>query len=228
MKQKKSRWLTSSTALGFLIPFCGMLLVMLICGYKPFGAKAMLYSDCYHQYYPFFAAFRRALLSGDSLLYNWDIGMGVDYLGMIAYYLASPLNLLGVLVPESQLLNFFCLLMPVKLGLAGMFFTMFLKGAFGRDDVSVSLFGAFYALCAWALGYQWNIMWLDTFALLPLVMLGMVSLLRDRKFILYTVALFLSVFPTIISASSPAFSSCSPSSAMRSAGSGAGNGSLPT
>ena len=194
MKQKKSRWLTSSTALGFLIPFCGMLLVMLICGYKPFGAKAMLYSDCYHQYYPFFAAFRRALLSGDSLLYNWDIGMGVDYLGMIAYYLASPLNLLGVLVPESQLLNFFCLLMPVKLGLAGMFFTMFLKGAFGRDDVSVSIFGAFYALCAWALGYQWNVMWLDTFALLPLVMLGMVSLLRDRKFVLYTVALFLSVF----------------------------------
>ena len=194
MKQKKSRWLTSTAVLGFLIPFGGMLLVMLICGYKPFGAKAMLYSDNYHQYYPFFVAFRRALLSGDSLLYNWDIGMGVDYLGMIAYYLGSPLNLLSVLVPESQLLNFFCLLMPIKLGLAGMFFTMFLKGVFGRDDVSVSLFGAFYALCAWALGYQWNIMWLDTFALLPLVMLGMVSLLRDRKFILYTLALFLSVF----------------------------------
>ena len=120
--------------------------------------------------------------------------MGVDYLGMIAYYLASPLNLLGVLVPESQLLNFFCLLMPIKLGLAGLFFSIFLKKLFNREDFSIALFGSFYALCAWALGYQWNIMWLDTFALLPLVMLGMVSLLRDRKFILYTVALFLSVF----------------------------------
>ena len=37
-------------------------------------------------------------------------------------------------------------------------------------------------------------MWLDTFALLPLVALGMVSLLNDRKFVLYTISLFLSVF----------------------------------
>ena len=40
--------------LAFLIPFCGMLLVMLVCGYHPFGTSAMLYSDNYHQYYPFF------------------------------------------------------------------------------------------------------------------------------------------------------------------------------
>ena len=71
--------------LAFLIPFCGMLLVMLVCGYHPFGTSAMLYSDNYHQYYPFFAAFRRALRSGSSLLYSWDVGMGVDYLGLIAY-----------------------------------------------------------------------------------------------------------------------------------------------
>mgnify|MGYP001452912545 CR=1 FL=1 len=50
--------------LAFLIPFCGMLLVMLVCGYHPFGTSAMLYSDNYHQYYPFFVAFRRALRSG--------------------------------------------------------------------------------------------------------------------------------------------------------------------
>ena len=92
--------------LAFLIPFCGMLLVMLVCGYHPFGTSAMLYSDMYHQYYPFFVAFRRALRSGSSLLYSWDVGMGVDYLGLIAYYLGSPLNLLSVLVPDSQVLNF--------------------------------------------------------------------------------------------------------------------------
>ena len=31
--------------------------------------------------------------------------LGVDYLGLIAYYLASPLNLLSVLVPEGMLLE---------------------------------------------------------------------------------------------------------------------------
>lgn len=179
--------------LAFLIPFCGMLLVMLVCGYHPFGTSAMLYSDNYHQYYPFFAAFRRALRSGSSLLYSWDVGMGVDYLGLIAYYLGSPLNLLSVLVPDSQVLNFYCMLVPIRLGLAGLFFSIFLRQIFQREDISIALFGSFYALCAWALGYQWNVMWMDSFALLPLIMLGMVQLLREKKFILYTLTLALGV-----------------------------------
>ena len=181
-------------ALAFAFPFFGMLLVMLISQYEPFGDYSILYSDMYHQYYPFFVAFRQALRSGESLLYSWSVGLGMDYLGLIAYYLASPLNLLSVLIPEGWLLEYFSLLVPVRLGLAGLFFAIFLKNIFNRDDLSISLFGACYGLCAWALGYLWNIMWLDTFALLPLVALGTVSLLRDRKFLLYTVSLFLSVF----------------------------------
>ena len=181
-------------ALAFAIPFVGMLFIMLVSQYEPFGQYSMLYSDMYHQYYPFFVAYRKALLSGEGLLYSWNVGMGMDYVGLLSYYLASPLNLLSVLVPEKWLLEFFSLLMPVKLGLASLFFAIFLKNIFKKHDISISLFGALYGLCAWALGYQWNIMWLDTFALLPLVVLGMVFLLRDKKFILYTVTLFLSIW----------------------------------
>ena len=190
LKKKKLNY----PALGFLIPFLGMLLVMLISRYEPFGKTSMLYSDMYHQYYPFFLTFRNTLRRGESLLYTCNMGMGMDYLGLISYYLASPLNLFSVLIPESWTLEYFSLLMPLKLGLAGLFFSLFLKNIFGREDFSISVFGAFYALCAWALGYQWNIMWLDTFALLPLVALGTVRLVREKKFILYTVTLFLSVY----------------------------------
>ena len=179
--------------LSFGIPFFGLLTIMLFGGYSPFGRYSMLYSDMYHQYFPFFKTFRAMLLSGDSMVYNWNIGMGLDYLGLYSYYLASPLNFLSILVPEGWLLGYFSLLVPIKLGLAGMFFGIFLEKIFNKQDLSIPLFGSFYGLCAWALGYQWNVMWLDTFALLPLVMLGMVYLLRDKKFILYTVTLFLSV-----------------------------------
>ena len=185
---------SSYLALAFAIPCVGMLVVMLISQYEPFGQYSMLYSDMYHQYYPFFVAFRETLRSGESLLHSWNVGLGMDYLGLISYYLASPLNLLSVIVPESWLLEFFSLLVPVKLGLAGLFFAIFLKKLFDQDDISISVFGGCYGLCAWALGYQWNVMWLDTFALLPLVALGTVALLRDKKFILYTVSLFLAIF----------------------------------
>ena len=180
--------------IAFLLPFLGMLTVMLLSQYEPFGHYSMLYSDMYHQYYPFFVAFRDALRGGHSLLYTWSVGMGMDYLGLISYYLASPLNLFSVLVPESWTLEFFSLLMPVKLGLASLFFAVFLKNMFHRNDLSIALFGGFYGLCAWALGYQWNVMWLDTFALLPLVALGTVKLIQEKKFVLYTLTLFLSVY----------------------------------
>ena len=189
---KKINW--NYSALAFAIPCVGMLFVMLISQFEPFGKYSMLYSDMYHQYYPFFKAFRAAILSGDGLLYTWSQGLGMDYLGLISYYLASPLNLLSILVPEKWLLEFFSLLMPVKLGLAGLFFSVFLKKIFDKDDVSTAVFGGWYGLCAWALGYQWNIMWLDTFALLPLVALGTVSLLKEKKFILYTLTLFLAIY----------------------------------
>ena len=198
--KKTIKW--NYLVLAFAFPVIAMLIYLLVAQfvgmfgpYKvPFGKTTMLYSDMYHQYYPFFLDFRRALLSGESLLYSWSVGMGMDYLGLISYYLASPLNLLSVLFPESWMLGYFTLLVPIKLGLASLFFAIFLKKMFNQNDLSISIFGSFYGLCGWALAYQWNIMWLDTFALLPLVALGTVSLLRDKKFFLYTITLFLSIY----------------------------------
>ena len=184
-------WSCRNLLLAFLLPFLGIVAVQIVGKYEPFfDGRALLYSDEYHQYFPFFLSFRRAILNGDGLFWNWDVGMGMDFLGLYAYYLASPLNWLAIFLPEAWALEYFTLLMPVKIGLAGLFFAIFLKGIFKKDDFSIAVFGMFYATCAFALAYQWNIMWLDSFALLPLVVLGMVKLLKDKKFILYTVALF--------------------------------------
>ena len=191
-KTLRSKW--NPVGLAFVFTFLGFLLLMIVKGVLPFGEGSFLYSDSYHQYYPFFLAFRKALRAGDSLLYSWNVGMGMDYLGLISYYLASPLNLLSVILPEKWTLVYFTFLTPIKLSFASMFFALFLKKTFGKDDISVALFGCFYGLCAWALAYLWNIMWLDTFALLPLVILGMMNLLKQRKFAFYTITLFLSIF----------------------------------
>ena len=126
--KKQFKW--NYVLLSFIAPIIGMFAVMAIRGFIPFGETSMLYSDMYHQYYPFFLAFRKTLLSGESLLHSWSVGMGMDYLGLISYYLASPLNLLSVLIPEGLLLHYFSILAPIKLGFAGMFFASFLKKLF--------------------------------------------------------------------------------------------------
>ena len=57
----------------------------------------------YHQYAPFFSEFQHKLRTGGSLLYSWDVGMGVNFAALYAYYLASPLNWLVILCPKAYI-----------------------------------------------------------------------------------------------------------------------------
>ena len=179
---------------AFFLPFLIMAIMWAICGVIPFGSKMILAHDQWHQYYPFFLDLRSRLRDGDSLLHSWTTGMGTNYLSLFAYYLASPLNFPAALLPESLLLPYYTLTVLTRLGLASLFCAFFLKKTFGREEFAVVFFSTAYAFCAFFMGYYWNAIWLDTAALLPLVTLGTFSLLRDRRYVLYTLSLSLAVF----------------------------------
>lgn len=184
---------TVSLSLSFFIPVVVMTVVFAAYGVWPFGDQQVLAHDMWHQYYPFFVDFRRTLTEGGSLLYSHTSGLGTNYLALYAYYLASPLNLLSVLVPESMLLDFYTVLLA-KIGLCGLTFALFLKITFRRSDWSVVPFSVAFALCSYLMGYYWNIMWLDTVAMLPLVIAGAVALLREGRWRLYVFSLALAMW----------------------------------
>lgn len=180
--------------LSFCLPALAAIISLLIAGLYPAGDGMVLAHDGWHQYYPFFRAFREKLLSGGSLQYTWDVGMGTGYLSLFAYYLSSPLNLLALITPASLLRELFALLTVLKIGFAGLFFGCYLKIVYHKNDLAVPFFALLYALCSWVGGYYWNLMWLDAFALLPLLIAGMVCLLREGKFRLYIISLALSLW----------------------------------
>ena len=62
----------------------------------------ILGSDLEEQYAPFLAEFRDRLIHGKSLAFQLESGAGQwTFWSIIAYYLASPWNLLSVLVPQK-------------------------------------------------------------------------------------------------------------------------------
>lgn len=185
---------TSGMVYAFVIPVAAMIVAFAVQGIYPFGDRQALAHDMWHQYYPFFVDFRRKLLDGSSVIYSQTSGMGGSYLGMYAYYLASPLNFLSALIPENFLLDFYTLLLLFKIGLAGFTFAVFLRRTFHQRDLSVVPFSVGYALCSFIMGYYWNTMWLDAIVLLPLVTSGAISLLRDKRWRLYVVSLALTVW----------------------------------
>ncbi len=179
--------------LAFLIPFLLMFFAFKVMGVAPYGTKQILVTDLWHQYYPFLVDYQSKLKAGESLLWSWTSGGGTNYVALFAYYLASPLNFFSVMVPANHLREFFFIITCVKIGLAGMFYSLFIRISFGRKDLSITAFGVMYALCAFIMGYYWNIIWLDSVALLPLVAAGTFALLKKGKFKLYIISLALSV-----------------------------------
>lgn len=178
---------------SFFVPALILYIVYAINGVHPFGDKQIIVTDLWHQYYPFLCEFQEKLKTGDSLLYSDGIGMGINFLALTSYYCASALNLLTVFFSKDSLRDVMTIFVTMKIGFAGLFCSLYLRRVFKREDFSTIAFSTMFALCGYVLGYYWNIMWLDSVAMLPLVALGVHKLIDENKFILYTVSLALAV-----------------------------------
>lgn len=196
MIQKIKRFILKSKYMlaAFFVPFMIMVLVCMGKGYFPFGDNQIAIIDMYHQYVPFLNELQYKLQNFESLFYSWDGAGGTNFISLFAYYTASPLNLLLILVPQKFLMEAVTLLVFTKIGLAGLFMNMYFKGMHHRQDAATVAFSTLYALCAYVLGYYWNIMWLDGVALFPLIILGLNRLMDKGDFRLYVIALALSMF----------------------------------
>ena len=179
--------------LAFILPFIFLGIGFAKKEIHPFGDQQILVTDLWHQYYPFFQILQEKLTHGESLLYTWRSGLGTNFLAMMSYYAASPLNLLSIFLPKAYLREGLTVILMLKFSFASFFMTGMLRYVFKRNDISILMFGVMYALCSYMMGYYWNIIWIDTVALLPLVMHGLVALVREGKYRLYVVALALSV-----------------------------------
>lgn len=180
-------------AAAFLVPVVIMLIIFAQRGIFPFGEESFLRTDMYHQYAPFFAEFQDKLTHGGSLLYSWNIGMGVNFAALYAYYLASPLNWLLILCPKELVIEFMTYSIVLKIGLSGLTMAYYLRRHNGTCDFGIAFFGIFYALSGYMAAYSWNIMWLDCILLFPLIVLGLERLVKDGKGMLYCITLGLSI-----------------------------------
>ena len=157
--------------LAFFLTMLAMVTVFSINMIIPFGGRSVLTSDLAAQYGPYLIGLKQQLLSGQSLFYNRSLGLGANTMGVFGYYLSSPLNLIVLIFPTSMIQEMVALIIIVKLSFAGAFMTWLLDRKFKSDDKMSILFGMMYPLCSFAIIYMFNIMWLDGFAILPLLIL---------------------------------------------------------
>ena len=182
--------------MAFFSVFAALAAILLLTGVAPFGPRSVMVSDLSAQYAPYLITMRNKILHGGSPYYSFEIGMGKSLPGIIAYYCSSPLNLISLLFPVSHISDAIVLIIMLKLSFAGAFMTALIDYKFSSKTKMSILFGMIYALSSYSMSFIFNFIWLDGFALLPLLILVIEKFRKDirqaYKVLLVLIVLFAS------------------------------------
>ncbi len=191
-KFKEYRYLGIS---GLISAVAVLLIYMIVTGgLFPIGKGTTLILDLNAQYVYFFSALRNAIFGDGELLYSFSRSLGGEFLGIYAYYLASPLSYLVCLFPADKMQEFSLLLLMLKSALCGMTMGYYLhKHSEKLNKLTIVAFSLLYSLCAYCIVYQTNLMWMDAVIWLPLLTLGIESLIKYGKYKLFVISLTLTI-----------------------------------
>lgn len=180
--------------LSFAIPAVTIAVAFALNGVFPFGDHGVLIIDSLHQYLPFFTEFHDKLANNGSLLYSFGGGLGFNFWATYAYYLASPLNLLITFFPKYAMMDVMALLIVLRIGLCGLTFSWYMIQKKDYRNGMPVMFACMYALSSFMIGYYFNLMWLDSIAMLPLVMLGIERIVDGKSGRLFCLSLFYGLY----------------------------------
>ena len=186
---KKNNYILLATVVTAII----VLITYAFCGFYPFGQNSILKVDLYHQYAPFHEELRQKILTGDSLFYSWQGGLGKEFLSQIAYYTASPISIFILFFPSKYISEAILFFVFIKIVLCTFCFAYYLKNTFNKDNILLAIFAIMYAFMAYITSFYWNIMWLDSIYLFPLVALGIDRLVKNGTYKTYLISLIFCI-----------------------------------
>lgn len=159
----------------------------------PFGKNSLLAIDFFHQYGPMLGELYDRVKHGMSLIYSFNMGMGLPFFRNFFNYLSSPFNLIMFIFNRSNLLMSYSFIIGAKAVASSITMLLLLNKKFGKHYSLIAL-SILYAFSAYFTAYYWNIMWLDGMVLLPLIVLGIEKLIDERNVLLYIISLALMLF----------------------------------
>ncbi|KRL63403.1 YfhO family protein [Lactobacillus psittaci] len=148
--------------------------------------------DLGQQYIDLLAHYRQSLLHNPAeLIFSFANGLGSSMVATDFYYLASPVNLILLLIPLKFFPTGILILISIKVGLIGLSAFYYFKG---ENKTLFALAASLaYALCGYVIAYNLNLMWLDSVILLPLLIL---AIKKQRHLVLVTFLCWFTNFYT--------------------------------
>lgn len=154
---------------------------------------SILSSDLYNQGIDFIEYFKNYLnIFSKDWVYNWNIALGDSTYALTIYYLLSPFNIILKLFKNVPIIILLPMFMTLKMMFMSYFASIYFEKVTSKSFrwIGTLIYISSYYIIVYG---NYQIMWLDTFILLPLLLLGIEKVIGENKKLFYIVALFLFI-----------------------------------
>lgn len=189
MEKRKTWPLTLAAFLGGCVLMAAVYAAL---GWWPFGTGTVLTGDLRGLYVNYITDMWTRVKEG-GFFYSFGKLAGGSTLGLFAYYMNSPFNLLFLLFPVRMVPQAAGLIFLLRTGVTAAAFCWYLQRHFAKADPLFAVLGQCYAFCAFCIVYNQNIIWMDVVWLLPLVLAALDSLMQAGRHWAFTVLVLLCI-----------------------------------
>ena len=181
---------------------CLFLVFVIVCHITPFGDNTWLVYDMKRQYADFYSYYKTILSGENNIIYSPAIALGSAAVGFFTYYLSSPFLIILRFFDETKIPMAITLMIGLKLALSAGSCDLFLDRYVTEKDhlkndghhPKTLIFALSYAYCAYMISNSVNPMWLDVFALMPVVILMLDRLIEKKAKTGYIITLALMLW----------------------------------
>lgn len=160
----------------------------------PFGNNSVIWADMHNQITAFYYHLYDCVYNDSSLLINFNTAGGINFWGIMAYYIISPFSLIILLFKRSDIYLVVSIVVALKFIMCGMTSLYFIRYYFKKiPNCFAILLSLSYAFCGYNLIMYQITPWIDIVYLFPLLMIGLKKLLDLERPYLYMAILTISL-----------------------------------
>lgn len=137
--------------------------------------------DMKSQIIPFIMQMGEVIRGKHNLWYSWNVGLGISSIGSYAYYAFSPFNIFYWILGNNGIHIASALIVVLKAATSALTFQIFISKFLKRNFYETILFSLLYALNGFTICYYNAIINMDAVYIFPVIMLGIIMLVRENK-----------------------------------------------
>ena len=186
--KKKKYFITALIALLIIAT------IYFIKGIYPFGKNYAVWSDMHDQVVAMYYHFWDAIKGNNSLLISYTTGGGINFIGIIGYYILSPFTLIVLLFSRENIIYAASIIVALKMITSSITALYCINHFFNKiPDSYKILLSILYAFCGYVLISYVITAWMEAVYMLPLVAVGLKKLLdlKSTKTYIITLSLLL-------------------------------------